>query len=90
MRQLAIIFALDASKASCHYDKASCHYMEDRVAKTDEKYIVRLPAGWRDAIKYRAAVNRRSMNQEILAALEGVVRLAAVGQGSQSSPAAAK
>lgn len=55
-----------------------------------DQYVVRLPDGWRDAIKARAAVNRRSMNQEILAALEGVVGAAAAGQGSQAIPAAAE
>lgn len=41
---------------------------------TADRYIIRLPDGWRDTIKVLAAKNRRSMNQEILAALEGVVR----------------
>lgn len=39
----------------------------------NDAYTLRLPDGWRDAIKDRAATNRRSMNQEILAALESVV-----------------
>jgi plasmid stability protein len=39
-----------------------------------DKYMLRLPDGWRDAIKERAGRNRRSMNSEILAALESVVR----------------
>lgn len=54
-----------------------------------DQYIVRLPTGWRDAIKAKAATNRRSMNQEILAALESVVGSAVAGQGSQTIPAAA-
>lgn len=46
-----------------------------------DKYILRLPNGWRDAIKEKAARNRRSMNQEILAALESVVSAATTGVG---------
>ncbi len=46
--------------------------MQKRTAQ--DKYMIRLPDGWRDAIKIRAATNRRPMNQEILAALEGVVK----------------
>ncbi|MFC3837547.1 Arc family DNA-binding protein [Paracoccus rhizosphaerae] len=42
-----------------------------------ERFIVRMPSGWREAIKRQAVRNRRSMNQEILAALEGVVSEAA-------------
>ncbi|WYK04476.1 Arc family DNA-binding protein [Cereibacter sphaeroides f. sp. denitrificans] len=32
--------------------------------------MLRLPDGWRDVIKVRAAKNRRSMNAEILAIIE--------------------
>jgi plasmid stability protein len=67
--------------------EASCH-MEVSVPKDGEKYIVRLPGGWREAIKVRAAANRRSMNQEILAALEGVVGAAAGVQFGDQAPAA--
>lgn len=53
-----------------------------------DQVAVRLPDGWRDAIKARAARNRRSMNSEILAALEGVVGEAA-GEGfADTAPAA--
>ncbi len=45
--------------------------MESR--KLSEQFILRLPDGWRDTIKLMAARNRRSMNSEILAALESVV-----------------
>lgn len=37
-----------------------------------DRFMLRLPEGWRAAIKARAARNRRSMNQEILAALEAI------------------
>lgn len=51
--------------------------------------MLRLPDGWRDAIKARAAKNRRSMNSEILAALESVVSAAAGAVSANPSPAAA-
>ena len=55
-----------------------------------DKYMLRLPDGWRDVIKARAARNRRSMNSEILAALECVVSAAATGEGlGNRAPAAA-
>lgn len=53
-----------------------------------DRYIVRFPSGWRNAIKYQAARNRRSMNQEILAALESVVS-AATEEVSQAKTSAA-
>lgn len=59
------------------------------TSQTLDRYIIRLPDGWRDAIKRLAAKNRRSMNQEILAALESVVRAAAEGQIGVGSSAAA-
>ena len=40
---------------------------------TADQFQLRLPPGWRAAIKDQAARNRRSMNNEILAALEKVV-----------------
>lgn len=56
--------------------------------KLEEQFIVRMPPGWRDTIKVRAAMNRRSMNSEILAALESVVGAAAGGDLAGQSPAA--
>lgn len=59
------------------------------MARTDLQYNLRLPPGWRDAIKVMAVRNRRSMNQEILAALESVVS-AATGAGfADTTPVAA-
>lgn len=58
------------------------------MARTAEKYIVRLPDGWRDAIKARAAQNRRSMNQEILIALEELIGGAAGVVSANPAPAA--
>ena len=53
-----------------------------------DSYMLRLPAGWRDAIKARAARNRRSMNQEILAALESVVGQATTERVSEANSSA--
>lgn len=55
-----------------------------------DKYMLRLPEGWRAAIKAKAAINRRSMNSEILAALEGVAGMAAGAEFGDQSPAAGK
>lgn len=41
--------------------------------QAQDKFMLRLPDGWREVIKELAQRNRRSMNQEILAALEGQV-----------------
>lgn len=54
-----------------------------------DQYIIRFPDKWRDAVKSQAARNRRSMNQEILAALESVVSAATEGQIGVGSSAAA-
>lgn len=62
--------------------------MKDYPSNLADRFIIRLPEGWRDAIKDRAAANRRSMNQEILIALEGVVGAAAGGSIGVQAPAA--
>jgi plasmid stability protein len=54
----------------------------------NDSFMLRLPDGWRDSIKARAARNRRSMNNEILAALESVVGAAAGVQFGDQAPAA--
>lgn len=59
--------------------------MEHRKHK--DKFMLRLPDGWRDEIKRLAVRNRRSMNQEVLAALEGVV--AAPSEAQHDADAAA-
>lgn len=58
------------------------------TGRESDKYMLRLPDGWRDAIKARAAVNRRSMNQEILIALEGLIGEAAGAVVGAETPAA--
>lgn len=55
----------------------------------EDQFNLRLPDGWRDALKNRAARNRRSMNSEILAALESVVGSAAGEELPTTAPAAA-
>ncbi len=58
-------------------------------ARDYDKFMLRFPDGWREAIKTRAAKNRRSMNSEILAALESVVSKAATGaEFGDDTPAA--
>jgi plasmid stability protein len=41
--------------------------------KMNDRYMLRLPDGWREKLKTVAARNRRSMNQEILGALEPLI-----------------
>lgn len=50
----------------------------------DDKFMMRLPDGWRAAIKIEAAKNRRSMNAEILAAIEVAMRVKGVQLDSAS------
>ena len=59
------------------------------MAKGQEQYIVRFPDGMRDKIKAIAKANRRSMNAEIVLALDERVH-AATGVGfADTAPAAA-
>jgi plasmid stability protein len=44
--------------------------MTERTPQTQDKFIVRLPDGMRDRIKAAAERNGRSMNAEIVAALD--------------------
>lgn len=61
------------------------------MPRRDDQFMLRLPDGWREAIKARAARNRRSMNQEILAALESVAGVTATGeQFADQTPVAAQ
>lgn len=60
------------------------------MQRESDKFMLRLPSGWRAAIKARAALNRRSMNQEILIVLEGVVGEAAGAEFGDATPAAEK
>ncbi|UFS67753.1 Arc family DNA-binding protein [Paracoccus denitrificans] len=44
----------------------------------EDKFMMRLPDGWRDAIKMEAKRSHRSMNAEILAAIEVAMRIKGV------------
>lgn len=45
--------------------------MIDRTPQNQDKFVLRLPDGMRDRIKSAAAKSGRSMNAEIVSALEG-------------------
>lgn len=53
-----------------------------------DKYVVRFPEGLRDQIKELAKANRRSMNAEIIVALEARMQMAAGHVASETGPAA--
>lgn len=53
-----------------------------------DQYVVRFPDGLRDKIKALAKANRRSMNAEIVLALEGRVQMAAGEVVEAKNPAA--
>lgn len=50
--------------------------MENRSAP--DQYMLRLPRGWRDVVKEEAKKGHRSMNAEILAAIETAMRIKGV------------
>ncbi len=71
--------------ASIGQYKSIGHYegeMQNR--QLDDKFMMRMPDGWRDAIKVEAARNRRSMNAEILSAIEVAMRIKGVQLESAS------
>lgn len=43
-----------------------------------DKFVIRLPDGWRGAIKAEAKKTHRSMNAEIIAAIETAMRIKGV------------
>lgn len=51
---------------------------EKKVHKNVDKYMLRLPDGWRDQIKVEAGKSYRSMNAEIIAAIETAMRIKGV------------
>lgn len=51
---------------------------------TPDQYMLRLPKGWRDAVKDEAKKGHRSMNAEILAAIETAMRIKGVQLESAS------
>lgn len=46
--------------------------MEDRTSQMQEKFIIRLPDGMRDAIKRAAVEEGRSMNAQIVQHLRAI------------------
>lgn len=52
-----------------------------------DKYVVRFPDGMRDQIKALAKANRRSMNAEIIVALEARMEMTAGHVASETDPA---
>lgn len=44
--------------------------MSGQTGRESDKFMLRLPDGMRDRIKYAADLNKRSMNAEIIATLE--------------------
>ncbi|MFG6535795.1 Arc family DNA-binding protein [Sulfitobacter sp. CS16] len=53
--------------------------------KNADRFIIRLPDGWRDTIKMEAAKSHRTMNAEIIAAIETAMRIKGV-QLEQPNP----
>lgn len=51
------------------------------------QYVVRFPDGLRDQIKALAKANRRSMNAEIIVALEARMQMTAGAKASETGPA---
>lgn len=48
------------------------------MPEEQDKFLLRLPDGWRDTIKAEAKKNHRAMNSEILAAIETAMRIKGV------------
>ena len=53
-------------------------HKEVELHRSADRYIIRLPDGWRDVIKAEAQRSHRSMNAEIIAAIEIAMRLKGV------------
>lgn len=53
-------------------------------SQTADRFMIRLPDGWRDVIKAEAAKNRRSMNNEIVEAIATAMRVKGVQLESAS------
>lgn len=50
--------------------------------RDSDKFMLRLPDGWREKIKEEAARNHRSMNAEIKAGIETAMRIKGVQLGA--------
>ena len=51
-----------------------------------DKFVVRLPKGWRDTIRAEAHKSHRSMNAEIVAAIETAMRIKGVSLETREAP----
>ncbi|WP_169743198.1 Arc family DNA-binding protein [Haematobacter massiliensis] len=54
------------------------------TTRESDKFMMRLPDGWRDAIKAEAKKHHRTMNAEIIAAIEVAMRIKGVQLESAS------
>lgn len=52
--------------------------MEANGVDEADKFVIRLPNGWRDTIKVEAKKSHRSMNAEIISAIETAMRIKGV------------
>lgn len=52
-----------------------------------DQYMLRLPNGWRKIVKDEAAKTRRSMNAEILAAIETAMRIKGIDLSAETDDA---
>ena len=62
--------------------------MDDYPSRLADRFMIRMPDGWRERLKENAARNRRSMNAEILCILQGALGAAAGGDLAGLTPAA--
>lgn len=51
---------------------------EDMTTRESDKFMMRLPDGWRERIKEEARKNHRTMNAEIISAIEVAMRVKGV------------
>lgn len=62
--------------------------LTDYPSRLADRFIIRLPDGWRERLKENAARNRRSMNAEVLCILQGALGEAAGEDFGEDAPAA--
>lgn len=54
-----------------------------RPSRSADQFVLRMPAGMREALKRKAAENQRSLNSEIVFHLSAVVQLPAAKEPQQ-------
>lgn len=52
--------------------------MKEYKSASADRFMIRLPDGWRDVVKDEARKSHRTMNAEILAAIETAMRVKGV------------